>query len=90
MHSHFLEAALRYHPPLQRPAPSYPLKAPTDGSLLDIPLGGGNFRRTGKYIPLLERKRMEPVEVLNERWRMGKGMRRSNRAKGEVDGEGNE
>ncbi|KAJ8462947.1 hypothetical protein ONZ45_g17755 [Pleurotus djamor] len=41
-----------------------------------IPLGGGTYKRLTKYVPLLERKRLESVDVVNERWRVGKGMRR--------------
>jgi len=56
---------------------------------LRIPLGGGTYKRTGKYIPLLERKRQDSYESANERWRIGKGARKAERMK-EVDIENNE
>ncbi|KAI9454267.1 pseudouridine synthase [Russula earlei] len=58
---YFLRAASRHHGP-----------GPTvdrESGPLDVPLGGGRVRREGRYIGLLERKRMEPVEVVNARWR---------------------
>ena len=36
----------------------------------DVPLGGGLTRREGKYVQLLNRKRLESAEVVNERWRL--------------------
>ena len=49
--------------------------------VLNIPLGGGNARRTRSslYVPLLKRKRLEHVDVVNERWRLGKGERKAQR-----------
>ncbi|KAF7307734.1 tRNA pseudouridine synthase 3 [Mycena kentingensis (nom. inval.)] len=44
-----------------------------------VPLGGSYFRRTHKYVPVLERKRNEHFEVVNARWRAGKGARREER-----------
>jgi tRNA pseudouridine38/39 synthase len=41
--------------------------------VLGVPLGGGTYKRGAKYVPLLERKRLDHVEVANERWRMGRG-----------------
>ncbi|KAH9010328.1 tRNA pseudouridine synthase [Lactarius hengduanensis] len=68
---HFLAAA----------APLHELAARGAGSMLtreangkergpwDVPLGGGTTRREGNYVPLLNRKRLDHVEVVNERWR---------------------
>ncbi|KAI0270607.1 pseudouridine synthase, partial [Gloeopeniophorella convolvens] len=67
---HFLAAAARYH----APAPVR-LRAPGKGERgpWDLPLGGGTARREGTYVPLLERKRLESVEVVNARWLVRKG-----------------
>lgn len=45
------------------------------GATLALPLGGGTYTRTSKYIPLLDRKRQESAEVVNERWRLARGQR---------------
>lgn len=85
LNDHFFAAAARLHspPPIQirdvttkEILPSAPLK-------FSIPLGGGAYKRTGqeKYVPLLKRNRLEAVEVVNERWRLGKGFRRNERKK---------
>ena len=50
------------------------------GTMLAVPLGGGKDKRGGSYVQVLERERLESVEVLNERWRVGKGARRAERA----------
>ncbi|KAF9491112.1 pseudouridine synthase [Pleurotus eryngii] len=70
--SHFLEAAAQYHPP-----PPQPFPLPTTGvdissgsEAFNIPLGGGTSKRVVTYVPLLQRKRLESVEVVNERWRI--------------------
>ncbi|KDQ54550.1 hypothetical protein JAAARDRAFT_49184 [Jaapia argillacea MUCL 33604] len=77
---HFLAAAARYHP---APAMHFPLSPNTTSvtkpGMLSVPLGGGSYRRTGKYVPLLQRKRLDSVEVVNERYRVGKGDRRAAR-----------
>jgi tRNA pseudouridine38/39 synthase len=36
--------------------------------MTSIPLGAGTYQRIGKYIPLLERRRMDSVEQVNSRW----------------------
>ncbi|KAF2095765.1 pseudouridylate synthase-like protein 3 [Rhizodiscina lignyota] len=36
--------------------------------------GGSGSRAVGKYLPLLQRERMEPVEVINERYAKRKGL----------------
>ncbi|KAI5118473.1 hypothetical protein M0805_003734 [Coniferiporia weirii] len=89
--AHFLRAASAFHPP---PSSPHPFNAATittylqsnPSTVLNIPLGGGMIRRTAarSYIPLLLRKRLEHVDVVNERWRKGKGERRAGK-KLEVD-----
>lgn len=60
LHQHFLEAASVYHHP------------PTDTrGIAYVNIGGGQSRHTKKYVPLLNRKRGDTVEVVNERWRNG-------------------
>lgn len=73
--AHFQSAVAVYHPP----APAYfprNKNANQLPSLLQVPLGGGMSKREGTYKPILQRKRLESVEVMNERWRMGKGERK--------------
>ena len=77
---HFLAAASIHHPP---PPSVFPV---SDVNLLpreamNIPLGGGTFKRSNNYTPLLKRNRLDTVEVMNERWRTGKGFRRDERRK---------
>ena len=86
LNHHFLEAAAMHHP---KPVSPLPLKDDDSKMLsengkpaINIPLGGGTFRRSLKYVPLLERGRLDTVEVMNERWRLGKGMRREERRGG--------
>lgn len=84
LESCFLQAASKYH---LRPVQPFPLppdallnmKAQGASDYFNIPLGGGATRRTraNLYVPLLQRKRLEHVDVVNERWRLGKGERRS-------------
>ena len=79
---HFLRAIKVHHPP-------FPSSFPQDGGVeilestepmkrtaINVPLGGGTFKRLQKYKPLLERQRLDHVKVMNERWRLGKGSRR--------------
>lgn len=82
--AHFLNAASALHPP---PPPAFPLDAASHqaflqnnpSTVLSIPLGGGSVRRIAarSYTPLLRRKRLEHVDAVNERWRKGKGERKS-------------
>ncbi|KAF9522507.1 pseudouridine synthase [Crepidotus variabilis] len=95
---HFLKAVEKHYP---RPAPLLPLNVGSgevkarlsSERVINVPLGGGTFKRLQKYKPLLEKKRLDTVEVMNERWRLGKGMRRDEKKKvaegGAVD-DGNE
>ncbi|KAJ7875347.1 pseudouridine synthase [Mycena olivaceomarginata] len=85
----FLCAATAHHAP---PPARLPLHAtgfvPDGRTAVNVPLGGAEFRRTAKYVPLLERNRGEHFEVVNERWRVGKGARRDERRKAaEEEGE---
>jgi tRNA pseudouridine38/39 synthase len=91
LNRHFLKAAEKHHP-----IPDYvlPLK---DGvfdekgakgrhggdALMNIPLGGGTFKRVHQYTPLMERKRLDSVDVINERWRSGRGQRLRETEEGE-------
>ncbi|KAH7909301.1 pseudouridine synthase [Hygrophoropsis aurantiaca] len=89
--AHFLSATTRYHPPPPQYFPfsetglttsTIPPKSNSKESpILSIPLGGGMYTRCAKYIPVLLRKRLDHVEVANERWRAGKGGRREERKK---------
>ncbi|KAJ3809260.1 pseudouridine synthase [Lentinula aff. lateritia] len=47
--------------------------------MIEAPLGAGTSRKLQHYVPLLKRKRLDPVDVANERWRNGKGFRRDQR-----------
>jgi tRNA pseudouridine38/39 synthase len=82
LNQHFLEAAAKHHP---KPVSPFPLQngvgdlKMSNKQAINIPLGGGTFKRSLKYVPLLERGRLDTVEVMNERWRLGKGMRREER-----------
>ena len=72
----FVKAVEKHHPP---PPKYFPLRDIADnpkGGVINVPLGGGTFKRLQKYKPLLERKRLDTVEVMNERWRLGKGFRK--------------
>lgn len=76
--NHFMSAVAAYHPPgpAYFPRKENPIPLP---ALLQIPLGGGMAKREGVYKPILDRKRQESVEILNERYRLGKGDRREKR-----------
>ena len=47
--------------------------------IMSVPLGAGAVKRTGVYVPLLERKRMATPEEINERWRLGRGAKKLER-----------
>lgn len=61
----FLRAASVFHADARR----------CSGATLALPLGGGTYARTSKYIPLLDRKRQESAEVVNGRWLLARGIR---------------
>lgn len=66
-----------------RPFPSLPKsKSKEEKVNYSVPLGGGTFRRAAEYVPLLERKRLEHVDVVNERWLNTKGARKAARTAG--------
>ncbi|KAJ7623529.1 pseudouridine synthase [Roridomyces roridus] len=82
----FLNAAAVHHAPRTRLLPLTTTGFVPDGRTpINIPLGGGDFRRSVKYLPLLERPRGEHFEVVNERWRLGKGARREERKRAAED-----
>jgi tRNA pseudouridine38/39 synthase len=73
---HFLKSAARIHPP---PPVVFPYSVNSENSeSLNIPLGAGTTKRIGrdKYIALLERKRLETVEVMNAKWLKKKNMKK--------------
>ncbi|KAG1775634.1 pseudouridine synthase [Suillus placidus] len=83
---HFLTAVTQYH----SPPPQYfpfsqtgltPHTLPRSNlgrePVLGVPLGAGTYKRSAKYVPLLERKRLDHVDVANERWRIGRGSKYS-------------
>ncbi|EJD05002.1 tRNA pseudouridine synthase [Fomitiporia mediterranea MF3/22] len=81
----FLKAASAFHPaPQPSPSPSHLSTLQShffenSSKIVNVLLGGGMVRRiAGKnYIPLLRRKRLDHVNVVNERWRNGKGRRKA-------------
>ena len=80
--AYFLESASKHHPapmdafPLPINSPGSGGLVPDDSGVLQIPLGGGAYQRTGRYVPVLSRKRLEDVFVVNARWKAGKGARK--------------
>ena len=80
--AYFLERASEHHPaptnpfPLAINSPGSGEVIPDGSGILQIPLGGGAHQRTSKYVPVLFRKRLEDVFVVNERWKVGKGARK--------------
>ncbi|PCH43000.1 tRNA pseudouridine synthase [Wolfiporia cocos MD-104 SS10] len=78
---HFLRAVEKHHQP---PPQYFPIGAPDaqpipPRSVLSIPLGAGTYRRGANYVSLLKRPRGSAVELVNERWRVGKGARQMER-----------
>ncbi|KAG2078407.1 pseudouridine synthase [Suillus decipiens] len=61
---YFLTPASKYHSP-----PPHTLLHSNLGRepVLGVPLGAGTYKRGAKYVPLLERKRLDHVDVANER-----------------------
>ena len=81
--AHFLRAAAAFYPP---PLSSSSVVnnnsgSSSGGSLVTTPLGGGVARycATRSYTPLLRRKRLEHVDIVNERWRLKKAGSRAER-----------
>lgn len=90
LHEHFLKAAAQYHPappeylPLRADGPAVP-----PGTMFGVPLGGATQKDSARYVPVLERERLDHFEVTNERWRNAKGARKAQRDAAEdeaVDG----
>jgi tRNA pseudouridine38/39 synthase len=75
LQEHFIMAARKYQNQTALQPESTNPNTLTSSDVLKIPLGGATFRRTHKYAPLLERERNEYVDVVNERWRLSKGVR---------------
>ncbi|ETW79750.1 hypothetical protein HETIRDRAFT_238579, partial [Heterobasidion irregulare TC 32-1] len=75
--THFLAAAASIHSSAPSPFPLRPGTRPS--GMLNVPLGGGTFYRSGRYVPVVERKRLDSVEIANERWMKGKGGRKEER-----------
>ena len=80
--AYFLHSASEHHPTPTNRLP-LPISSsgsggviPDDSEVLQIPLGGGAYQRTSRYVPVLSRKRLEDVFVVNERWKTGKGARK--------------
>jgi tRNA pseudouridine38/39 synthase len=73
--AHFLSATAVFYPraPVYFPRNQTQIAPPP---IIEVPLGGGTFHRTGNYTPLLRRKRMDSVEDLNARWRASRGERK--------------
>lgn len=87
LRDHFLKAAGPYHP---RPLEFFPVRpgGPVipKGVAFGVPLGGGTQKDSAVYVSVLERNRLDHIEVSNERWRAGKGARRAERKANEVPG----
>jgi tRNA pseudouridine38/39 synthase len=81
LNSHFLRAASHHHSipfmplPLSSPDNDLPILQ-QQKTILNVPAGGGAYIRTAKYKPLLTRERGDNAEVVNERWRQGRGKKR--------------
>lgn len=80
--AYFLESASKHHPAPINPFPLLVNSSgsggviPGDSGTLQIPLGGGAHQRTSRYVPVLSRKRLEDVSVVNEKWKLGKVARK--------------
>ncbi|TFK37593.1 pseudouridine synthase [Crucibulum laeve] len=87
LNQHFLAAASKHHaiPPKLFPLPEGN-KDTLMGATMNIPLGGGTHKRMTKYTDILRRERLDTVDVMNERWRLGKGLRKEERKKEAEEG----
>ena len=77
--AHFLASAAAFHAPPSPAAAAAVTEPGTPRGATQIPLGGGTTRAANKYVPLLARKRGDPVDVVNARWLAGPGKRRADR-----------
>ena len=81
LNRHFLRAAALHHSlpftplPMSSPDTNLPLLH-QQKTIMNVPVGGGSYIRTAKYKPLLARERGESSDVVNERWRQGRGKKR--------------
>lgn len=91
LNEHFQQAVARHHPappsifPLDKPSQLQERRGPQQA--FAVPLGGGSAHRVVKWVPVLQRKRLDPVEVANERWRVGKGTRKAERRRIAAEGD---
>ncbi|KAG0700495.1 pseudouridine synthase [Suillus ampliporus] len=94
---HFLTAAAQYHSPPPQYFPfsqtgltphTLPRSNLAREPVLGVPLGAGTYKRGAKYVPLLERKRLDHVDVANERWRIGRGSKYSKQKQDETADDG--
>lgn len=77
LNQHFLEAASMFFPEPWAITKQGTVGVKFSGKIMvEVPLGGGASKKLQQYVPLLQRKRLDPVEVANERWRNGKGLRK--------------
>jgi tRNA pseudouridine38/39 synthase len=76
LEQHFVAAASQYHYALPSRLPLPPNQVPPK-DMIDVPVGGGVYRHGSNYVPLLQRKRLDPVEVTNARWKASKGARKT-------------
>lgn len=92
MDAYYLKAAAQFHfpPPQYFPIGHFDSVPIPIGAVISAPLGAGTYRRVSNYAPLLKRVRLDPVEVANERWRVGKGARRLERKAAAAVDDGNE
>ncbi|KAG2123435.1 pseudouridine synthase [Suillus clintonianus] len=90
---HFLAATAQYHSPPPQFFPfsqtgltphTLPRSNLNRDPVLGVPLGAGTYKRGAKYVPLLERKRLDHVDVANERWRIGRGSKYSKQKQDET------
>ncbi|KAE8221213.1 hypothetical protein CF326_g8603 [Tilletia indica] len=71
--THFLDASV----PVQRGIIQESSSEETEGISPAIPIGNGLSRPHGSYVGLAKRRRGESVEVINQRWVLGRGARRA-------------
>ncbi|KAK0549815.1 pseudouridine synthase deg1 [Tilletia horrida] len=81
--THFLDAAVPVQPAAvqaeseARKFPSMVEDSNVERPTHAVPIGNGQSRPHGSYVPLAKRKRGETVEVINSRWVAGRGARRA-------------
>lgn len=98
MDTHFLATAAKYHAAASSLYAARPVSDADPnifsneipGRKMRIPLGAGTFTRTGQYTPVLRRKRLEDIMIVNKRWAEGQGVRRDEKKKQGLLDEGDE